>query len=70
MDQREEVDEDKEKSVSLGIRNVNRRIKIIYGEEYGLSIYSNDEGNTVSSIVLSTDFTEEPRYEKETDSDN
>lgn len=66
----EEVDEDKERSVSLGIRNVNRRIKIIYGEEYGLSIYSNEEGNTVSSIVLSTDFTEEPRYEKETDIDN
>ena len=29
-------------SASLGIRNVNRRIRIIYGEEYGL-IVKNDK---------------------------
>ncbi|MBR4993643.1 MAG: histidine kinase, partial [Lachnospiraceae bacterium] len=65
-----DVDEDKERSVSLGIRNVNRRIKIIYGEEYGLSIYSNEEGYTVSSIVLDANVNEESRYEKETGIDN
>ena len=65
-----DVDEDKERSVSLGIRNVNRRIKIIYSEEYGLSIYSNEEGYTVSSIVLDANVNEESRYEKETGIDN
>ena len=65
-----DVDEDMERSVSLGIRNVNRRIKIIYGEEYGLSIYSNEEGYTVSSIVLAASVDEESRYEKETGSNN
>lgn len=39
-------------STSLGIRNVNRRIKIIYGEEYGLTIWSKEGGETVSRIVV------------------
>lgn len=63
------VDEDKERSVSLGIRNVNRRIKIIYGEEYGLSIYSNEDGNTVSSIILNMNHNEDSENEKEIDTD-
>jgi len=63
------VDEDREKSVSLGIRNVNRRIKIIYGNDYGLSIYSNEDGFTVSSIVLAATYNEESYDEKETDRD-
>lgn len=37
--------------VSLGIRNVNRRLKIIYGDECGLTITS-DEKYTVSRIVV------------------
>ncbi len=45
-------DPNKEKRVSLGIRNVNRRIKIMYGDEYGLTITSTDNGNTVSTIKL------------------
>jgi len=59
-----DVDEDKERSVSLGIRNVNRRIKIIYGDEYGLTINSNEDGYTVSSIVLSMNNNEERDNEK------
>lgn len=39
-------------STSLGIRNVNRRIKIIYGEEYGLTIRNDKSGETVSRIVV------------------
>ncbi len=47
----EELD-DNEHHVSLGIRNVNRRIKIIYGEECGLTIQDDGNGNTVSRIVV------------------
>ncbi len=39
-------------SVSLGIRNVNERLKIIYGEECGLSIHSDADGHTVSTLKL------------------
>ena len=37
---------------SIGIRNVNRRIQLVYGEEYGLSIRQEEENRTVSTIVL------------------
>lgn len=37
---------------SLGIQNVNERIKLIYGEEYGLSIKSVGEGETASTITI------------------
>ncbi len=47
----DEQDEN-EHHVSLGIRNVNRRIKIIYGEDCGLSIFSDEHENTVSRIVV------------------
>lgn len=39
-------------SVSLGIRNVNERLKIIYGEDCGLSIQSDTDGHTVSKLTL------------------
>lgn len=44
----EQVDK---RHVSLGIRNVNRRLKIIYGESYGLTIRG-DEGYTVSTLTV------------------
>lgn len=39
-------------SVSLGIRNVNRRIRIIYGEGFGLTIKNDGKGETVGRIVV------------------
>ncbi len=42
----------KGKHTSIGIRNVNERIKLVYGEEYGLSICQEESGITVSTIVL------------------
>lgn len=47
----EEHDEN-EHHVSLGIRNVNRRIKIIYGDECGLTIENDGHSHTVSRIVV------------------
>lgn len=43
------------RSVSLGIRNVNKRLKIIYGPECGLTIKSDNNGNTVSTIIVKID---------------
>lgn len=37
---------------SLGIRNVNERIKLIYGEEYGLTIEPAGEDETASTITI------------------
>lgn len=42
-------------SLSLGIRNVDKRLKIIYGEECGLTIKSNNENHTVSTIIVKID---------------
>lgn len=47
-----EETEGEEQHISLGIRNVNRRLKIIYGEECGLTIKSDRENRTVSRIVV------------------
>lgn len=40
------------KHTSIGIRNVNRRIKLVYGEEYGLTIEQNEELVTFSTITI------------------
>lgn len=46
----EAIDPEKERSLSLGIRNVNNRLKLIYGDSCGLTITSRDENCTVSTI--------------------
>lgn len=46
-------------SLSLGIRNVNKRLKIIYGSECGLTIKSDKENNTISTIIVKIDNEEE-----------
>lgn len=45
-------------SVSLGIRNVNKRIKMICGSDCGLTIKSNNENYTVSTIIVKIDNSE------------
>ena len=48
------VDEDvmKKDSKGYGLKNVNDRIRIYYGEEYGLSIYSEEEKDTRIEIMV------------------
>ena len=41
-----------ESHISLGIRNVNRRLKIIYGDDCGLTVDSDEENRTVSTIIV------------------
>ncbi|HHV13901.1 MAG TPA: histidine kinase [Clostridiales bacterium] len=48
--------EEKEKHESLGIYNVNERIKLIYGEEYGLTIRPIGPGETASTITLPLEY--------------
>jgi sensor histidine kinase YesM len=45
--------EDKSKYFgSIGIRNVNERIKLNYGEEYGISMRNQNEGGTIVTLTL------------------
>lgn len=37
---------------SLGIRNVNQRLKMIYGDNCGLSIKMNEERHTIAKIIV------------------
>ena len=48
----EELDPLNEKHVSLGIRNVDRRLKMLYGDGFGLSITNNKNSHTVSTILV------------------
>ena len=40
------------RSLSLGIRNVNKRLKIIYGPECGLTIQNDENNHTISTILV------------------
>ena len=46
---------------NIGINNVNQRLKMIYGTEYGLSISSDRNGGTTVTITLP--YTDEKREE-------
>ena len=48
------IEPSREKRVSLGIRNVDQRLKMIYGADCGLSIAENSREHTVSTILLKT----------------
>ena len=51
----EELNPLNEKHVSLGIRNVDRRLRMLYGEEFGLFIQNNNNRHTVSTILVKID---------------
>lgn len=48
-----------ENHVSLGIRNVDQRLKMIYGPDCGLFINGDEDRNTVSTILLKMDVPSE-----------
>jgi len=48
--------EEKATHESMGIHNVNERIKLIYGEEYGLTIRPIAEGETASTITIPLEY--------------
>ena len=45
-------EEDENKLRRIGIRNVNRRLKILYGEEFGLTIEETARGSILARIAL------------------
>lgn len=49
------------KHTSLGIRNVNERIKLIYGEEYGLEILPSGADETSSIITIPYEMIEDKK---------
>lgn len=51
----DDYDEENESVNGLGIRNVNQRLKIIYGENSGLSIKMDRNGHAVSRIIIAID---------------
>jgi len=53
------------KHTSIGIRNVNRRIRLVYGEEYGLTIDQSEDLVTTSRITLPYQHTVEDKSMKE-----
>ena len=55
----QDIELSKEKRVSLGIRNVDRRLKMIYGPDCGLFIDGNENDDTVSTILLKMDVPSE-----------
>jgi len=50
--------------VSLGIRNVNERIKLIYGDRYGLTICPISKGETASTITIPCEVVSDSEKEK------
>lgn len=46
------AEKEKGKHVSLGIRNVNQRLHLIYGEKYGLTIEPGEDDTTISTILI------------------
>lgn len=50
---------------SIGIQNVNRRIRLVYGEEYGLTIEQDEDCVTISTITIPYQTGEEEKSLKE-----
>ncbi len=53
----QEAEPSGERRVSLGIRNVDQRIRMIYGEDCGLFIRGDEQNNTISTILIKIDTT-------------
>lgn len=61
----EQIPKSQGRHTSIGIRNVNRRIKLVYGEEYGLSITQDENRETFSTINIPYRVEEEVRTGEE-----
>lgn len=48
----DEIPKSQGRHTSIGIHNVNKRIKLVYGEKYGLTIEQNEEQITISTIRI------------------
>lgn len=48
----DEINPQEERSARIGIRNVHRRLRMLYGQESGLSITTDGKGNTVCVLRI------------------
>lgn len=64
-----ELESDQRKVQNIGIHNVNRRIKLCYGERYGVSIYSEAKKGTKVVLVMPLRSQREPLLEVEEEDD-
>lgn len=48
----EQIPKNTGRHTSIGIQNVNRRIRLVYGEEYGLTIAQDENRETISTITI------------------
>lgn len=53
FDQDKQPDDDKHRS-GVGLKNVDQRIKLYYGDEYGITIESNEKSGTKVTLILGT----------------
>lgn len=63
------IDTKDTESTSLGIRNVHKRLQILYGEEYGLTINNDEKRKTSSKIMVKLDK-KEAKEQINTNNDN
>lgn len=61
----EKIPKKQGRHTSIGIRNVNLRIQLVYGEEYGLRFEQTDDGISTSTIVIPYKTREDAKSEKE-----
>lgn len=61
LDGKPAPDDPKETFGNLGIRNVDQRLRIIYGEDSGLSITNTKSGHTIACIALRIDAYAPPK---------
>ena len=40
------------KQKHIGLSNINSRIKMIYGDNYGLNVFSNDKGGITVKVTI------------------
>ena len=42
----------KSHGIGIGLLNIHQRIQLIYGSDYGLSLYNPDEDHSVAEIII------------------
>ena len=50
-----DIKEEHSKHISIGIRNVHKRIRLMYGLQYGLEVSTPEDGTFLTRIVIPND---------------
>ena len=55
------VEEDKSHGTGIALPNINKRIQLLFGEKYGLNVYSSEGCGTDVELILPTNHHAEER---------